>query len=225
MLRGAATRQPLARGREQMLLHHEAGSAVENGRFEQFAVRSRRASRGLLDTAADLEPAIGQGKWSFMPVFRAKVHQPQQLGHPIGTDGEQPAGRRLIVLIVATVQHHRRLMPTDPEPEEIVIAADVELAAGDRGLGAESKAAGRFAGHLRRQPGHARHDQHRLRGHVAPHPLRVVVHRGDDLVDGGLRRQRPWKWHHSHLVAADGLRASSPRGGEGCHYQHEYQRP
>ena len=207
MPRGPHARQPFAGRREEVLLEHESGGAVEDGRLAHRPVRPRH--RG-----ADFDSSVGQGHGTFVLVLGPEGDQTEQFGHPVGAERDQLAGGRFGVVVMAAVERHGGFVAADPQPEQLVIAADIELPARDRRLGTEPEAPRRLAGHLRREPRDSGDRENRLGGHQAADAARVVVDRADHLLEGRLLRQGPRQRHDPDLIPAEGVRAGRAGGGE-----------
>src|SRR3954466_3350968 len=103
-----------------MLLLNRAVPFINNSQLGHFADRA-----GLL--ASDLQPTISHGRRAFKWLVHFKSRQGDRGDQPFGLDWHNLTRVGDGELLVAAYKRCLRLLLADPEPENLVVAAQVEF--------------------------------------------------------------------------------------------------
>ena len=144
MARGFAADQQYALRVVDFLHQHPALRGIEDRDFRD------RPFRRVLD-GADFQPAAGQWVRTLMRQRRIERAHAQGVDQPIGLDGHHLPGGAGGELIVAAKIHRVRLAAVDPEPEQRIVAAQIEFRAGQPVGGVQAEVHGTLKGDVRPQ--------------------------------------------------------------------------
>jgi hypothetical protein len=110
---------------------------------------------------------------------RIEIDDSEGLDQPIGFDGYPLADRTADELGVPAVVHPFGLVPLDPNPEQFVVAADVEFGSREAGFGTEPKSPWTLEYHTGAKTRHARAGEGGMLGRKRPNTAAILVDRPD----------------------------------------------
>ena len=112
---------------------------------------ARQSARCRGEPRADFDFAVAAGERAVVDAGRVDVDHSECREQPRGLDRHHLANGALAELVVPAEVNCRRLIAADPHPEQLIVAAEIDLLAGDACAGGEAEMVGPLGRDIRGQ--------------------------------------------------------------------------